>query len=94
MSKTAKKLDKFVHPDFVGKDNDGRPRSDYLAKIAGMDDAALLKETEDKIWLSAYAANNRRSDFHWHVTALYAEWHRRGKVDQYEVAFKRACEKA
>jgi hypothetical protein len=33
----------------------------------------LMQETESKIWLSAYANNNPRSDYHWHVDACYDE---------------------
>jgi len=75
---------------FDGNDNHGKPKSDYLSKIAAFDDEKLLCETENKIWLSAFAANNRRSDYHWHVDACYAEWDRRGKCEQYTVAFEKA----
>lgn len=53
-----------------------------------MDDAALEKECERKIWLSAYAGNNPRSDYHWQADALYAECERREKGDIYERAYK------
>ena len=75
---------------YQGNDNYGKPRSEYLSRIAAMDDAALLEETEQKIWLSAYASNNRRSDYHWHVDVCYSEWSFRGKEDQYTVAFEAA----
>ena len=71
-------------------DNYGKPRSEYTDRIQSMSDTALLKETEEKIWLSAYSANNPRSDYHWHATSCYGEWERRGKVDQYTVAYNRA----
>jgi hypothetical protein len=74
----------------MGKDNYGKPKSDYLTKITAMTDDELLQETELKIWLSAFAANNHRSDYHWHADACYDEWARRDKVDQYTVAYKRA----
>lgn len=80
--------------DFTGNDNHGRPRQEYLARLAALPDFQLLRETEDKIWLSAYANNNPRSDFHWHVDACYDEWNRRGKLDQYDVAYERARETA
>ncbi len=80
-------LDRF---EFEGNDNDGKPRTAYIDRIAAMTDEELLKETENKIWLSAYAANNRRSDYHWHATGCYEEWTFRGKADQYTVAWKAA----
>lgn len=78
---------------YQGKDNYGKPRSEYLAKIAAMDDDALLNETENKIWLSAFAGNNPRSDFHWNVDACYDEWQHRGKPEQYDVAYKEAVKR-
>lgn len=86
--------EKFADPRYQGKDNSGKPRSEYLQRIAKMSDTDLLKETETKIWLSAYAANNPRSDYHWHAAACYDEWQSRGKSDQYEVAFNAAKESA
>lgn len=79
---------------YRGKDNSGKPKTEYITRISGMDDAALLKETESKIWLSAYAGNNPRSDYHWHVDVCYDEWKHRGKLDQYDVAYKTASRKA
>jgi len=75
---------------YEGNDNDGKPKSNYLVKIAEMDEAALLIETEKKIWLSSYAANNHRSDYHWHCDACYDECARRGKIEIYERAYKLA----
>ena len=81
-------------PLFEGNDNDGKPRQLYVDRIAAMDDAALLEETELKIWLAAYAANNPRSDYHWHVSACYGEWCNRGKESQYRVAYDAACDRS
>lgn len=63
---------------------------DYARRIVAMDDAALSKETEQKIWLSAYANNNPRSDYHWHADYCYDEWKRRGKPEGYQAAFDAA----
>jgi hypothetical protein len=79
---------------FEGKDNHGKPRSDYLARIAEKSDTDLFEETENKIWLSAFAANNPRSDYHWHVDACYSEWVKRGKPKEYERAFEAAKKSA
>jgi len=62
---------------YDGNDNYGKPKGDYLAKIAAMDDRQLQDETEHRIWLSAYANNNPRSDYHWQVDACYDESKRR-----------------
>lgn len=54
-------------------------RTDYEAYVTSMTDDELVKETETKCWLSAYAANNPRSDNHWKTDVLYAEAKRRNK---------------
>jgi len=55
-----------------------------------MDDTQLFDECKDKIWLSAYANNNPRSDYHWHVDACYDECVRRKKIDLYSKAWNYA----
>jgi hypothetical protein len=72
-----------------GKSNSGKPRQDFADKIGAMDDAALMKETEHYIWLSAFANNNPRSDYHWMADACYDEAQARGKLDIYRAAFGR-----
>ena len=74
--------------DYAGKDNYGKPKSDYLAKIAAMTDEELFAECQSKIWLSAYAANNPRSDYHWHCDACYDESQRRKDKEIYSRAHK------
>lgn len=81
-------------PRFTGKDNYGRPKSDYVAKLAAMTDEELTAEAESKIWLSAYASNNHRSDYHWHVDAIYDECEKREDKGIYKRAYdavKRQC---
>jgi len=48
-------------------------RTEYRDKLAAMTNAQLSQECEDMIWLSAYANNNPRSDYHWMVDATYGE---------------------
>lgn len=72
---------------YKGLDNYGKPKNEYLDKIAKMTDKELHDETKDKIWLSAYAANNPRSDYHWHCDATYDEWNRRNNIDGYRKAY-------
>jgi hypothetical protein len=72
---------------YKGKDNSGKPKTDYLEKIAAMDADALLNETKNKIWLSAYASNNQCSDFHWQCDACYDECQQRGKPEIYQCAY-------
>ncbi len=67
----------------VQMDNYGKPRSEYYTRVSEMNDTDLFEETTHKLWLSAYANNNPRSDYHWHVDAIYEEWVKRNKVDQY-----------
>ena len=74
--------------NYSGNDNYGKPKADYLAKVAAMNDDQLRQECESEIWLSAYANNNPRSDYHWHVDACYDECEKRGKGSIYEKAYK------
>lgn len=73
-----------------GKDNHGKPKTEYRDKIVNMTDEEYLKEAEQGIWLSAFANNNPRSDYHWHVDVLYEDAQRRGKPDLYTKAFEKA----
>jgi hypothetical protein len=77
-----------------GKDNGGKPRQEFADKIAAMDDAAFLEETKNRIWLSAYANNSPRSDYHWQADACYDEAQARGKPDIYRKAWERAAGQA
>lgn len=79
--------------NITGNDNYGKPKSEYVERIANLDDDGLLRECEMKIWLSAYAANNPRSDYHWHAEVCYAECVKRDKVDIYTQAWKAAAER-
>lgn len=71
-----------------GLDNSGKPRQPYADKLSKMEEPELFKETKDKIWLSAYASNNSRSDYHWQCDATYDEWYRRGRGERYDEAWK------
>lgn len=71
----------------TGFDNYRKPRQEFADKLATLDEAGFVKETERKIWLSAYANNNPRSDYHWQADACYDEAQRRGNVSLYEKAW-------
>ncbi|MCR8641502.1 hypothetical protein NV379_02420 [Paenibacillus sp. N1-5-1-14] len=58
---------------YEGNDNYGQPKTKYVEDISTMEYKELIRETKDKIWLSAYANNNPRSDYHWHVDVCYDE---------------------
>ena len=77
---------------YEGKDNQGEPKTDYLQKLVNMSDDELRRETTQKIWLSAYATNNLRSDYHWHCDACYDECKRRSRLDIYEKAYESALD--
>ncbi len=75
-------------PEYAKRDNRGKPKADYIRRIEAMNDEELYKEAEQKIWLSAYANNNPRSDYHWQCDATYDECQRRGKPEIYSRAHK------
>ncbi len=57
---------------FSGKDNYGNLKQNYIDKVRKMPKQNLIAETKQMIWLSAYANNNPRSDYHWQCDACYA----------------------
>lgn len=78
--------DKITTTKYDGFDNYGKPKQDYLDRLAGIDDKELERECDKYIWLSAYASNNPHSDFHWMCDACYDETVKRGKVEIYKSA--------
>ena len=75
---------------YQGNDNYGKPKQLFLDKIADLSDESLKDQCETLIWLSAYAANNPRSDYHWQVDACYDEFKKRDKLSLYQEAYDRA----
>jgi hypothetical protein len=73
-----------------GRDNYGKPRQEFADEIAAVDDEPFVKRAERTIWLSAYADNNPRSDYHWQAAACYHEAERRGDPELYSRAYARA----
>lgn len=80
-------MDKLV---IEGKDNYGKPRQEFADRLASADDEGFVKIAEDRIWLSAYANNNPRSDYHWQADACYDEAERRGQPELYKKAWEQA----
>lgn len=60
----------------------------YRERLAAMDDQALFREAKENIWLSAYAANNPRSDYHFKCDATYDESQKRADKEIYARAHK------
>ena len=60
----------------------------YIEKLQNMSDTELGIECEKMIWLSAYANNRPRSEFHWQCSACYAETEQRDKIYIYARAHK------
>ena len=56
-------------------------RKEWTDRLAAMTDDELRKQTNQFIWLSAYANNNWRSAYHWMCDATYDECKKRGKED-------------
>ena len=78
----------------AGKDNYGKPRQEWADKLAGLDDDKLAATCEQAIWLSAYASNNPRSDYHWQADACWEHCKLVGKPEIYDLAWKRAAGKS
>ena len=73
---------------YTGKDNYGKLKSLFLDKLKALSDEELRGKCEEFIWLSAYANNNPRSDYHWQCDACYDEATRRGNPDIYSNAYE------
>ncbi len=73
-----------------GTDNYGKPRQAFADRLAAASTAEYLDIAEQYIWLSAYANNNPRSDYHWMCDACYDEAKRRGKPELYRKAWEQA----
>lgn len=71
----------------AGKDNYGLPRQRFADKLAAADEDKFLEFCGEYIWLSAYASNNPRSDYHWQCDACYDEAIRRGAAWIYDKAW-------
>lgn len=93
---TARKKSKptTLPEKYAGVDNDGVPKSEYLERLAAMSESKLADECQVQIFLSAWAHNNPRSDYHWHADACWDECKRRGKPEIYDAAYKAACAEA
>lgn len=68
--------------------------NEYADKLAAMTDAELVEETENKVWLSGYAANNPQSKYHAECDATYAEAQRREKPWLYQRGWNKAWKSA
>ena len=75
---------------YSGLDNYGRPRQEYLDILSSLSDDDLLKKCSDMVWLSGYAGNNPRSDYHWQADACYDECVKRSRQDIFEMAIARS----
>jgi hypothetical protein len=77
-------VDKYAK--YSGIDNDKVPKRDYIDKLSGMTDRELYEESYNMVYLSSYAVNNIRSDYHWKVDACRDECDRR-EGDIFNTAF-------
>jgi hypothetical protein len=73
-----------------GLDNYKKPRQYFADKMAPMTNSEFVQFASECIWLSAYASNNPRSDYHWQADACYEEAERRGDPDLYGAAHRKA----
>lgn len=70
-------------------DNHPKKKEEYLLRLQSMSVEDLRKETEQKIWLSAFANNNPRACYHWQCDYTYDEWNRRGMLQEYGGCYDR-----
>ena len=83
----------FCHENLDNKkSNYGKPKWDYVRELQAMTDEKLKEATQQMIWLSAYASNNYKSDYHWQCDQCYDECQRRNKPEIYRQAHKLATQ--
>lgn len=68
--------------------NNVQRKLNYKEKLRALDDKALRTECEQYIWLSAYASNNPKSDYHWKCDYCYDICKEKGKIEIYNEAHK------
>jgi len=73
-----------------GYDNYKKPRQNFADAIAALTDNEFVERATHVIWLSAFANNNPRSDYHWQADACLDEAGRRRKPELYKMAYDRA----
>jgi hypothetical protein len=61
---------------------------EYVEKLRQKNDGDFYEECKNAVWLSAYANNNPRSDFHFMCDACYDESKKRDDGKTYERAHK------
>ena len=76
------------------KDNYGKPTSEFVSRLQEMVDEEFVTATASCCWLSAYANNNPRSDYHWQADACYDEARRREKPWLYQRGWNDAYRQA
>jgi hypothetical protein len=69
-----------------GRSNYGTPRQEYADKLVIMTDTELFNNCKEFTWLSAYATNNKQSDYHWMWDACILECCRRDREDLFKKA--------
>jgi hypothetical protein len=63
-------------------------KEEFKKKLKEMTDHDLYESCKKYIWLSAYAANNPRSAYHWMCDYCYDESTNRGKPKVYSDAYR------
>lgn len=66
----------------------------YASKLSEMDDRAFVEEVAERCWLSAFAGNNPRSNYHWQADACYDEAKRRAKPWLYQRGWNKSYQSA
>jgi len=66
----------------------------FKTELEAMDDAKLQSTVEHYVWLSGYAANNPKSEYHAKCDATYAECERRQKPWLYQRGWNSAYRSA
>ena len=70
-------------------------KADWTAKLVAMTEGELRAACNQYIWLSAYATNNPKSDYHWMADACHDECERRGTVDEvYQAEWRKLATEA
>lgn len=69
-------------------------KKNFADGLRSRSDKQLVDESANYVWLSGYAANNPRSDYHWKCDACYDEARRREKPWLYQRGWNQAYRQA
>ncbi len=74
--------------------NENIAKAEWENKLKAMSEIQLRQACSEYIWLSAYASNNLRSEYHWKCDLCWDECCRRNRRDLYTEEHNKLTQRA